>query len=73
MSLSVIQVSSWIAALDLVFALTLFFTSKKPLCISLLNVYIATVLVRDSLLSASLGISKYFKAVSYGTVSPLTL
>ena len=64
LSLSVLQVSSWIAALDLEFSLTLLFNSKKPLCLSLLNVSIANVLVGDSLLSASLGISKYFKAVS---------
>ena len=73
LSLSVLQVSSWIAALDLAFGLTLLFNSKKPLCLSLLNVSIVNVLVRDSLLTASLGISKYFKVVSYVTVLPLTL
>ena len=72
LSLSVLQVSSWMAALDLELSLTLLFNSKKPLCLSLLNVSNAIDLVRDSILSDNLEISKYFKAVSYGTVSPLT-
>jgi len=37
------------------------------------NVSIANSLVRDSLHSESLGISKYFKAASYGTALHLTL
>ena len=41
-----------------------FFFSKNPSCISFLKVSIAKVLVRDSLRSANLGISKYFKAAS---------
>ena len=73
LSLTVLQVYSWTAGLNLAFGLTLVVSSKNPLWFGLLKVSNANFLVSVSLLLASVGRSRLVRATSYGTASPLTL